>query len=150
MHSYTLKFRKSAPAPLRSTLQTRASSRSKSSKTRRKQDRRLYCTKEGSAHEDLGIMAAVHELVTALPALRQEVGLLLRGLAEVGAEGGLLELQEATQGLLEAGEAALAQVWSDTVVQGEGERFGPEATTEDIVRGGQAQAEEYRSVLVLH
>ena len=95
-------------------------------------------------------MAAVHELVKALPALRQEVGLLLRGLAEVGAEEGLLELQEATQGLLEAGEAALVLVWSDTVVQGEGERFGPEATTEDIVRGGQAQAEERAAMPMRH
>merc|ERR1719209_1438032 len=43
----------------RSTLQTRATN--KTSKSRRKADRKLYSTKEGSAHEDLGIIVAVHE-----------------------------------------------------------------------------------------
>merc|ERR1719153_1719316 len=58
----------------RSTLQTRNTSRSKSSKNRRKADRKLYSTKEGSMYEDIGIMAAVHDLVSGIPGVREEGG----------------------------------------------------------------------------
>ena len=126
----------------RSTLQTRATSRSKSSKTRRKADRRLYSTKEGSSHEDLGIMAEVHELVTGLVMLRLEVGLLLRGLAELMVEQGAAELQGAVQELLEQGEKCLPLVWPEERAE-TGDKFGPEATVEDIVRGG-VREEGYR------
>ena len=124
----------------RSSLQTRVTARSgKSGKTRRKAERRLYSTKEGSAHEDLGILAAVHELVSALPALREEVGRLFRGLAEVGEEGGAAHLQHITEVLLASATAALPVVWLEPQ-QEAGTRFGPEATVEDIVRGGAAGA----------
>ena len=50
---------------------------------RRKQDRKLFSTKEGSLHEDIGIMAAIHELISGIPTLRDEVGIVLRSLVEV-------------------------------------------------------------------
>merc|ERR1719291_547513 len=118
----------------RSTLQTRATNKTgKSSKTRRKADRKLYSTKEGSAHEDLGIIVAVHELVSKLPATRDEVGKLLRGMAEVGQERAAASLQNALQSLLEEVVKVLPEIWPEE--DKEGEQFGPEATVEEIVRG---------------
>jgi elongator complex protein 1 len=131
----------------RSSLATRASGRSgKSSKTRRKADRRLYSVKEGSSHEDLGLVAALHELVSGLPGLREEVGRLLRGLAEAGGEGG--ELQAATAALLERAGRLLPEVWPEEEGP-EGERWGPGATTEDIVRGAAGAGAAYRTPLHL-
>ena len=59
---FTFFFRiKSNPA----SLQTRASSKSsKSSKNRRKHEKKKYSTKEGSAFEDIALVASLHELIT--------------------------------------------------------------------------------------
>ena len=132
----------------RSTLQTRATNKtSKSSKTRRKADRKLYSTKEGSAHEDLGIIVAVHEQVSKLPAMRDEVGKLLRGLAEIGQERAALSLQNALQDLLDQAVKVLLEVWPEE--DKEGEQFGPEATVEEIVRGAKKGGGGYVSPLHL-
>ena len=128
----------------RSTLQTRATNKTgKSSKTRRKADRKLYSTKEGSAHEDLGIIVAVHELVSKLPATRDEVGKLLRGMAEVGQERAAVSLQNALQSLLDEAVKVLPEVWPEE--DKEGEQFGPEATVEEIVRGAKKGGGGYTS-----
>ena len=63
-------------ARTRSTLQTRNTTRSKSSKNRRKADRKVFSTKEGSLYEDIGLMAELHELISGLEPLRQEVRLI--------------------------------------------------------------------------
>ena len=130
----------------RSTLQTRNTSRSKSSKNRRKKDRKLFSTKEGSVYEDLGIMAAVHELLSSMPVLRDEVGQVLRALVEVGEEEGLSALQTSMEELLERIEMVSPVVWCEVREEEDQERFGPEHTVEDIVRGGLGLTrEEYRS-----
>ena len=60
-HNFYIFFRnKSNPA----SLQTRASSKSsKSSKNRRKHEKKKYSTKEGSAFEDIALVASLHELI---------------------------------------------------------------------------------------
>ena len=138
-------------AKSRSTLQTKNTSRSKSSKNRRKQDRKLFSTKEGSLYEDIGLMAAIHELISGLPVLRDEVGLVLRGLAEVGDEEEdvlqskpMKNLLSSMDSLLERIEVVVPLVWCDVSQEAEQERFGPEHTVEDIVRGGLA-SQEYKS-----
>ena len=128
----------------RSTLQTRNTSRSKSSKNRRKQDRKLFSTKEGSLHEDIGLMAAIHELISGVPVLRDEVGLVLRGLVEVGEEDDLSKVQMEMANLLERIEVVVPIVWCEVSQEAEQERFGPEHTVEDIVRGG-VTSQEYKS-----
>merc|ERR1712106_1237932 len=115
----------------RSTLQTKNTSRSKSSKNRRKADRKLYSTKEGSMYEDIGIMAAVHELVSGVTAVRDEVSQLVRGLCEIGQLDNLGNLQNNMQGLLDQVELALPLVWIPDA----------EATVEDIVRGGMVKTD---------
>merc|ERR1712106_572639 len=126
----------------RSTLQTKNTSRSKSSKNRRKADRKLYSTKEGSMYEDIGIMASVHELVSGVTTVRDEVSQLVRGLCEIGQLDNLGNLQNNMQGLLDQVELALPLVWIPDAAGTEGsDKFGPEATVEDIVRGGMAKTD---------
>jgi len=129
----------------RSTLQTRNTSRSKSSKNRRKADRKLYSTKEGSMYEDIGIMAAVHDLVSGIPGVREEIGHLIRCMCEIGELNHLNTLQEGMQSLLDQVDLAMPQVWLPDAAGEEGsDKFGPEATVEDIVRGGVVKT-EYKS-----
>merc|ERR1711915_449291 len=91
----------------RSTLQTRTSSRSKSIKNRRKADRKLYSTKEGSMYEDIGIMAAVHELLCGVPAVKDEISKVMRTLADIGVLEKLKSLQEKFQFLLDQIDASI-------------------------------------------
>jgi len=134
----------------RSTLQTRNTSRSKSSKNRRKADRKLYSTKEGSMYEDIGIMAAVHELVSGIPAVREEISQLVRGLCEIGVQHELGILQDNMQELLDKVEGALPVVWVADVGGVDGaDKFGPDATVEDIVRGGMVKTDYVSPVHLL-
>ena len=75
MFSDTTSFRGSVTSTVKSksTLKTRTTTRSKSSKNRRKQERKIYTTKEGSMYEDVGIIAAVHELISSVSQVRDEV-----------------------------------------------------------------------------
>ena len=46
------------------SIQTKASSsRTKSSKNRRKHERKKYSTKEGGLHEDIGLIASLHQII---------------------------------------------------------------------------------------
>ena len=47
------------------SIKTKASSsRTKSSRNRRKDERKKYSTKEGSAHEDIGLITSLHQIIT--------------------------------------------------------------------------------------
>ena len=47
------------------SIKTKASSsRTKSSRNRRKNERKKYSTKEGSAHEDIGLITSLHQIIT--------------------------------------------------------------------------------------
>ena len=53
----------------------------------------MYSTREGSQYEDLGLIAELHETISAVPGLVLEVSTILRGLLELEQEDGLKELQ---------------------------------------------------------
>ena len=53
----------------------------------------MYSTREGSQYEDLGLIAELHEAISAVPGLVLEVSNILRGLLELEQEDGLKELQ---------------------------------------------------------
>ena len=86
MFSDTTSFRGSVTSTVKSksTLKTRTTTRSKSSKNRRKQERKIYTTKEGSMYEDIGIIAAVHELISSVSQVRDEVREVIRVAVEIG------------------------------------------------------------------
>jgi len=131
----------------KSTLATRQTFRSKSSKNRRKQDRKVYSTREGSTHEDLGLISELHEAITNVPGLVAEVATLVRALLELNQQDGLQQLQELTAKLLAVCEESKPRIWvGQEVVK---DRFGPQSTVEDIVRGAAAVSAEYKSPLEL-
>ena len=96
-----------------STLQTMTSLRAKSNKNRRKADRKLYSIKEGSMYEDIGIMAAVHELLCGVPAVKDEIGKVMRILADIGVLEKLKSLQEKFQFLLDQIDTSIPIVWHE-------------------------------------
>ena len=53
----------------------------------------MYSTREGSQHEDLGLIAELHKAIAGVPSLVLEVGQVIRALLELGKEENLLELQ---------------------------------------------------------
>ena len=67
------------------SIQTKASSsRTKSSKNRRKHERKKYSTKEGGAHEDIGLIASLHELINEVYYITvPEVAKLIRSLVRI-------------------------------------------------------------------
>ena len=64
------------------SIKTKASSsRTKSSRNRRKNERKKYSTKEGSAHEDIGLITSLHQIITDVyNSIVPEVTNLLRAL----------------------------------------------------------------------
>jgi len=135
-----------------SSLQTRNTSRSKSSKNRRKADRKLYSMREGSTYEDLGLMAEIHNILSGITETRTEVAELIRALVDVGNEERATDIQILMEKFLTEAEEAIPKVWTAGIMGsgGEtGERFGPDATVEDIVKSAGASKEEYCSPVTL-
>ena len=55
----------------------------------------MYSTREGSQYEDLGLIADLHEALSAVPGFVLEVSQILRGLMELEQDEGLKQLQVA-------------------------------------------------------
>jgi hypothetical protein len=128
----------------------RNTQRTKSSKNRRKQDRKKYSTKEGSNFEDLGLIAAQHEVVRTVYSSTAEVGELTRALVKAGIREEAKTIQVELVSLLDLIKASVNQIWmgdgeKDSAAAGQEERvkFGPQATTADIIAGQDAAASEY-------
>ena len=126
---------KSNPA----SLKTRASSqRSKSSKNRRKHEKKKYSTKEGSAFEDIALVAALHELITQIYAKVADVGRLTRALCHHDKTATAKEVQRNFEILLSDIFLRESKIWiesvSESVDDGDPHQFGPEATTADIIQ----------------
>merc|ERR1712098_1033888 len=116
----------------RSTLKTRTTSRSKASENRRKAERKIYTTKEGSQYEDIGIIAAVHEVITTVVVIRDEVRQVVRALVEVGQENLIPSTQKTMEDILNL---------IDTN-KNDADMFGPQHTVEEIIQG-KAIKQEY-------
>ena len=129
------------------SIQTRASGKSrKSSKNRRKHERKMYSTKAGSAYEDIGLIAALHAVILRLYETAPEVGRLTRALAvnNLCAETAK-QLQSEMDRALGLVQAREPRIWIGASVQPTQESdnvFGPDATTADIIQKSK-QAQEY-------
>ncbi len=60
------------------SLKTRVTQRSKSSKNRRKGERKKYSTKEGSVFEDIGLVAEMHQAISGAYKATEATADLLR------------------------------------------------------------------------
>lgn len=122
------------------SLQTRTSNRSKlSSRNRRKHEKKKYSTKEGSTYEDLGLIAAQYDLIKKVFKSCSEVGQLNRALCKSGSTGQARIIQRTLNGLIKDIKENETKIWSpswfgsSTSADSDGNKFGPQATTADIV-----------------
>jgi elongator complex protein 1 len=99
------------------SIQTKASSsRTKSSKNRRKQERKKYSTKEGALHEDIGLIASLHQIISDVYNLHvPEVTSLLRALMRIpGKFEHAQKLQELMNSFLNIISEKEAIIWPDS------------------------------------
>ena len=143
MFSDTTSFKGSVTSTVKSksTLKTRTTTRSKSSKNRRKQERKIYTTKEGSLYEDVGIIAAVHELISSVGQVRDEVREVVRVAVEIGMEHLVPDTQDKMTEWLTLIDRVSPVVWRPDDKDKDEDKFGPEATVEDIIKGKAARQE---------
>ena len=102
------------------SIQTKASSsRTKSSKNRRKADRKKYSTKEGGMHEDIGLIASLHQLITDVYNLNvPEVTSLTRALMRVPGQFRCAKaLQDMMMNLLNEISAREAIIWPHSTIK---------------------------------
>ena len=105
------------------SIQTKASSsRTKSSKNRRKAERKKYSTREGGIHEDIGLIASLHQLISDLYVVTvPEVSDLIRALVRIpGQFEKAKSLQAVTLSLLTEISAKESFIWCHSDVKGSG------------------------------
>ena len=119
------------------SLKTRASNRTKSSRSKRKQELKKYSTKEGSKYEDLGLMAAMHDLMTlTYKSTLTEVGALSRALVKCGFKAQAKRLQLKAIALDSEFKNNEKVIWNPKWIdhmEDEALKYGPQATTEDVI-----------------
>lgn len=111
---------------------------SRSSKNRRKAERKKLSLKEGSPMEDRALMYALGEILTTVDKMREEVHGLLKALVLFHFERQAEKLQQIYEESLQTMEAALPEVWSD------GQNIqtpltGPNSTANSIMASFQQQ-----------
>lgn len=124
------------------SIQTRQSDRSKtSSKNRRKQERKKYSTKEGSTFEDLGLVVALYDLINNIYKMTDDMGLLTRALVKINRQDEAKCIQQKLEQLLENIKEKEIAIWKPYSAENEEEqtnKYGPEATTADIIERANA------------
>ena len=129
------------------SIKTRVSK--KSSRSRRKEELKKYSTKEGSKYEDLGLMAAIHDFVSAsYKSSFTEVSQLLRALVKFQFIQHAKDIQENLERLENEFKARESVIWNPKWLESDEQlKFGPEATTEDIIHRANAGYKPEFSIL---
>ena len=123
------------------------------SRSKRKQENKKYSTKEGSKYEDLGLMAALSDLISqTYKSTFNEVSSLLRVLVKYGFKDTAKKIQDKTMKLdaeIKEKESVIWNPkWMDTLVhEDQNVKFGPGATTEEIVNKTNDQDSVYKPEL---
>lgn len=106
----------------------------RSSKNRRKAERKKHSLKEGSPLEDLALLEALHEMVQSIEKLKDEIHRILKALFlfEFNERG--KELQKAFEGTLQLMESSLPEIWTLTYQQNSAiPVLGPGSTANSIM-----------------
>ena len=92
-------------------------------------------------YEDVGIIATVHELISSVAQVRDEVREVIRVAVEIGREDIVPDTQDKMEELLTLIDKVSPVVWRPEDKDKEEDKFGPEATVEDIIKGKAAKQE---------
>ncbi|XP_014675329.1 PREDICTED: elongator complex protein 1-like, partial [Priapulus caudatus] len=97
----------------RSSQYSAANSRisARSSKNRRKAERKKYSLREGSTFEDLALMDALAEITLSLDKMKDDVAPLLRALVQLGHDSEASCLQSSFDSLLKHTEKCQFEIW---------------------------------------
>ncbi|CAG04536.1 unnamed protein product [Tetraodon nigroviridis] len=112
---------------------------SRSSKNRRKAERKKLSLKEGSPMEDRALVLALSELVTTVDKMREEVSSLLKALVLFQYQRQAEALQLAFQQALQSMEAAVPEVWPEGPQSARAPLTGPNSTANSITASFQQQ-----------
>ncbi|KAM9850335.1 elongator complex protein 1 [Aulostomus maculatus] len=112
---------------------------SRSSKNRRKAERKKLSLKEGSPMEDRALMYALGEIVTTVDKMREEVHNLLKTLVLFHFDKQAEKLQLMYEGALQMMEAALAEVYPEGLQNHQAPLTGPNSTANSIMASFQQQ-----------
>ncbi|XP_056137038.1 elongator complex protein 1 isoform X2 [Lampris incognitus] len=112
---------------------------SRSSKNRRKAERKSLSLKEGSPLEDRALMHALTEMFTSVDKMREEVHNLLKTLVLFQFDQQAEKLQLAYEEALLLMEAAVPEVWQEGLSQNQAPITGPNSTANSITASFQQQ-----------
>uniref|UniRef100_A0A3P9L654 Elongator complex protein 1 n=1 Tax=Oryzias latipes TaxID=8090 RepID=A0A3P9L654_ORYLA len=112
---------------------------SRSSKNRRKAERKKLSLKEGSPTEDRALMYALSEIITTVDKMREEVHCLLKALVLFHFDKQAQKLQLAFGEALQTMEAAVPEVWPEGVQTSHAPVTGPNSTANSITASFQQQ-----------
>nr|XP_040028931.1 elongator complex protein 1 isoform X1 [Gasterosteus aculeatus aculeatus]XP_040028932.1 elongator complex protein 1 isoform X1 [Gasterosteus aculeatus aculeatus] len=112
---------------------------SRSSKNRRKAERKKLSLKEGSPMEDRALIYALGEIITTVDKMREEVHGLLKALVLFHFDKQAEKLQPAYEEALQMMEAALPEVWLDGAQNNQTPLTGPNSTANSIMASFQQQ-----------
>ncbi|XP_059830752.1 elongator complex protein 1 isoform X1 [Hypanus sabinus] len=105
----------------------------RSSKNRRKAERKKHSLKEGSAMEDIALLEALKEIICTVDKLTGEVHSLLKVLVLFGFDDQASELQKVLEGILQLMEKSIADIWhSDVKKSTLCPVLGPDSTVNSI------------------
>ncbi|KAK2848777.1 hypothetical protein Q5P01_008611 [Channa striata] len=117
---------------------------SRSSKNRRKAERKKLSLKEGSPLEDRALMYALGELITTVDKMREEVHNLLKTLVLFHFDKQAEKLQLAYEQALQMMEAAGPEVWPEGLQNSQAPLTGPNSTANSIMASFQQQQQQQR------
>ncbi|XP_026186169.1 elongator complex protein 1 isoform X1 [Mastacembelus armatus] len=112
---------------------------SRSSKNRRKAERKKLSLKEGSPMEDRALMHALGEIITTVDKMREEVHNLLKALVLFQFDKQAEKLQVVYEEALQMMESAVPEVWPEGLPNNQAPLTGPNSTANSIMASFQQQ-----------
>ncbi|XP_060904535.1 elongator complex protein 1 [Labrus mixtus] len=112
---------------------------SRSSKNRRKAERKKMSLKEGSPMEDRALMCVMSDIITTVDKMREEMHNLLKALLMFQFDKQAEKLQKAYEEALQMMEAAAPEVWPEGQQNNQAPLTGPNSTANSIMASFQQQ-----------
>ncbi|KAG5845628.1 hypothetical protein ANANG_G00141300 [Anguilla anguilla] len=112
---------------------------SRSSKNRRKAERKKHSLKEGSPLEDVALLHALAEIIHHVDGLQEEVHGLLKALVLFGFDSQAGKLQQDYGEALRIMETAIPEIWQEDRLQSHAPITGPNSTANSITASYQQQ-----------
>ncbi|XP_017590845.1 PREDICTED: elongator complex protein 1 isoform X1 [Corvus brachyrhynchos] len=106
----------------------------RSSKNRRKAERKRYSLKEGSPFEDIALLEVLGESVRAVETVKGEIHILLKQLVLFGYDEQAGELQQVLEEVLQLMETSVPEIWTPDLQQSSVSLvLGPNSTANSIM-----------------